>query len=177
MKLKLNAVFTSILGFSLLLLPLLGNADIYKWKDKTGATRYADLPPEGNQKHETLGRKKVTKSGVTPPASEATKATTSAPAPANTQPSKVEVNDDDQEDAAKLRQKNADIEKKNKQEKEKQAKMNAENCKAAKSNLASMSQGGRVYKTNEKGEREYMDDNDLKQGVIDAQKDVDEYCN
>jgi hypothetical protein len=55
--------------------------------------------------------------------------------------------------------------------------MKAENCKAAKSNLASMSQGGRVYKTNEKGEREYMDDNDLKQGVINAKKDVAEYCN
>ena len=78
--------------------------------------------------------------------------------------------------AAKLRQKNAETDKNNKKEKEAQAKIKEENCKASKANLASYQQGGRVYKMNEKGEREYLDDDGLKAGAEKAQKEVSEYC-
>ena len=56
-------------------------------------------------------------------------------------------------------------------------KLKAENCKAAKANHGTYTQGGRVYKTNEKGEREYMDDKDLEEGKEKAQQRIDENCN
>jgi Domain of unknown function (DUF4124) len=168
MKLKLNAVFTSILGFSLLLLPLLGNADIYKWKDKTGATRYADLPPEGNQKHETIGRKKVTKSVPIANSETVTKG--------NVTNETTQAADGSDDNAAELRQKNAELDKQ-KREKETQAKIKNENCAAAKANLKNFTQGARVYKVNEKGEPVYFDDKELKQGEENSRKDISDYCN
>ena len=36
--------------------------------------------------------------------------------------------------------------------------------------------GGRLARTNEKGERENLSDADLKKGIVDSQADVDKYC-
>ena len=36
-------------------------AEIYKWKDKNGATRYSDTPPPSNIKQEAIGKKKAGK--------------------------------------------------------------------------------------------------------------------
>ena len=161
---------------ALIALPALANAEIYKWKDKNGAVRYTDTQPPSNVKLEPIDGKRATKLSNQAPLAPVT----------NAQPvlSKDELKgkaptsnaESSGEAAAKLRQKNAEIEKNNKKEKDAQAKMNEENCKAAKSNLASYNQGGRIYKVNEKGEREYLDDAGLKAGADKSQKDVAEYC-
>ena len=160
----------------LIALPMLANAEIYKWKDKDGAVRYSDTPPPSNIKQESISGKKLTKpTGQAPLASVAN---------ANASTGKDEMKgkvpnqnlEGPDEIAAKLRQKNAETEKNNKNEKEAQAKLKEENCKASKANLASYQQGGRVYKMNEKGEREYLDDAGLKAGAEKAQKEVSEYC-
>jgi Domain of unknown function (DUF4124) len=184
---KIKQLFA--IGFALILCPMLSHADIYKWKDKSGSTRYADLPPEGNVKHEMFGRKKVIKTENYQPKTsvnaEGIPVAAAAPNQATAKDGAAKQGDgtnttdeakDPVAEAAKLRQKNAEIEKKNKQEKLAQAKMDAENCKAARSNLVSFSQGGRIYKTNEKGEREYMDDKGLKDGAANAKKEVAKYC-
>jgi len=151
-------------------LPLVSQAEIYKWKDKDGTIRYTDTPPPSNIKLETIGSKKV----VQPTGKEPLAPVASGQA----EPSKVTADPQNKEDAAaKLRQRNAEVEKKNKQEKEAQAKLKAENCKAAKANYETYSQGGRVYKMNENGEREYMDDKDLQAGKEQAQKDINQNCN
>lgn len=161
-----------------LVFPLLANAQIYKWKDKDGSIRYSDTPPPSNIKPQSIGGKKVADPTGKQPLSPVTD---SAKAPASAKEakdSKEAVGKESKEDeAAKLRQKNAEIEKKNKVEKESQAKLKAENCKAAKANHESFAQGGRVYKTNEKGEREYMSDKDLKEGAEKTQAEINEYCN
>lgn len=162
--------------FALLLaLPIVGNAEIYKWKDKNGTTRYSDTPPPSNIKQETLGAKK----GIKP-----TAATPVTPVAPQQEPAVNEAAKDSppvpgsaDEEAAAKRQSNAEAEKNNKLEKEKQDAAKAENCKAAKSNLASYEQGGRVYKMNEKGERVYLDDNDFKAGREKAQQEISENCN
>ena len=162
---------------------MLANAEIYKWKDKQGATRYSDTSPPSNVRLESIDGKRVFKAKASnqAPLSPVVNTNTSAVKydikvkVAN--PNGVSSNaENTEETAAKLRQKNAEIEKNNKKVKEAQAKLNEENCKSAKSNLASYSQGGRIYKMNEKGEREYMDDAGLKAGAEKAQKDVLEYC-
>ena len=157
--------------------PLLSHAEIYKWKDKEGSIRYTDTPPPSNVKQEAIGGKKkpVTLTGKEPLSQvESGKQTAPAtPAIKDTPPRPVNSADE----AAAQRQRNAEAEKRNKQEKEAEAKRKAENCKAAKANYETYTQGGRVYKMNEKGEREYMDDKDLQAGKEQAQKEINENCN
>ena len=155
---------------------MLANAEVYKWKDKNGATKYSDTQPPSNIRLESIDGKRVIKTSKQVPL--ASVVNTNAVA------GKIEMKDkalkpnekNTEETDARLRQKNAEIEKNNKKEKESQAKLNEENCRAAKSNLASYNQGGRIYKMNEKGEREYMDDAGLKAGADKAQKELTEYC-
>ena len=174
----MKSVHLMVLLASLVALPSLGHAEVYKWKDKDGQTRYTDTPPPSNVKLESIGAKKSPKLTGKEPLSPVVNA---QPAPAGvkqitTQPQPQPAMSPE-DAAAKLRQQTAETEKKNKQEKESQAKLKAENCKAAKANLESYAQGGRVYKMNEKGEREYLDDAGLKKGADKARGEVSEYCN
>ena len=158
---------------ALLAMSMLANAEVYKWKDKNGAVRYSDTPPPSNVKLEPMGRKNVTK----PTGREAL-----APVPAtvNTTASpaavKAATGKEGSEDAAKTRQAQAEADKKTKEDNEKIARAKAENCKIAKSNLASYQQGGRLFKVDEKGERHYMDGNELKEGAAKSQQEVNESC-
>jgi hypothetical protein len=148
----------------------LSHAEIYKWKDKNGAIRYTDTPPPSNIKQEAIGKKKAVQPIGQEPSTpaEAAKSAIAKEAP------KESMNKEDE--AAKQRQRNAEAEKRNKQENEAEAKRKVENCKAAKANFETYSQGGRAYKMNEKGEREYMGDNDLQEGKAQAQREIDENC-
>ncbi len=154
--------------------PLLSHAEIYKWKDKDGSIRYTDTPPPSNVKQEAIGGKKkpATPTGKEPLAPVENVQKTS-PIMKDSLPGPVNAADE----AAAERQRNAEIEKKNKQEKEKLAKVREENCKTAKANLENYTQGGRIYKMNEKGEREYLGDEDLATGKAQAQREIDENCN
>ena len=160
----------------LLALPAMGNAEIYKWKDKNGTTRYSDTPPPSNVKQEAIGSKKLAKPAAQAPVAPVAN---EQPAPADKEAAKDSppVPGSADEEAAAKRQSNAEAEKNNKLEKEKQEAAKAENCKAAKSNLASYEQGGRVYKMNEKGERVYLDENDFKAGREKATQEINENCN
>ncbi len=42
--------------------------------------------------------------------------------------------------------------------------------------METYTQGGRVYKMNEKGEREYLDDSAFKAGREKAQQEINENC-
>ena len=161
---------------ALIALPMLAKADIYKWKDKDGTVRYTDTPPPSNIKQESISGKKLTKpTGQAPLAPVANADATAVKDEMHGKDSAAKA-ESTEDAAAKLRQKNAEADKNNKKEKEAQAKMKEENCKASKANLASYQQGGRVYKMNEKGEREYLDDAGLKAGAEKAQKEVSDYC-
>lgn len=165
-----------------LLLALPAAAEIYKWRDKDGRVRYTDTPPPPYAKQESIGGKPIAKpTGKAPLSPAAAPAAAAKPAesgqPAVVTDGKVGAEVESAESAAEQRRRNAETEKKNKQEKEAQAKLKAENCKAAQANMEAYRQGGRVYRTNEMGEREYMGDEELKQGMAKAQDEVNEYCN
>jgi FKBP-type peptidyl-prolyl cis-trans isomerase len=149
----------------------LSQAEIYKWKDKDGKVRYSDTPPPSNVKQEAIAGKKksVAPTGKAPLAPAA--AVPTAATPKNSEPP---ANPEDL--AAEQRRNNAEVEKNNKLEKEAEAKRKAENCSAAKANMETYTQGGRVYKMNEKGEREYLDDEDFKAGREKAQQEINENC-
>ena len=171
---KLLPLFLAALAFSAV--SGLSQADVYKWKDKDGKVRYSDTPPPSNVKLESMtGKKKAQTPTGNAPLSPVGNAAATAAVPA-AMPKDVEPKMSAEETAAKQRQENAEAEKNNKKEKESQAKLKAENCSAAKANMQSYTQGGRVYKMNEKGEREYLDETGFKAGREKAQQQINENC-
>lgn len=165
----------SLICLLALAIPTLVNAEIYKWKDKNGVVRYSDMPPPPDIKADRFGKKSVPKKEMRAEPTGSPKTTVSPSAAADVKKSAEEAVNPEVK-AARLRARNAEIEKKNKQEKEAQAKLDAENCIAAKSNYQTFAQGGRVYKTSENGERQYMSDDDLTSGKQKAQAEINRYC-
>ena len=156
----------------------LSQAEVYKWKGKDGTIKYSDTPPPSNIKQEAInGKRKVGAPTGKQPLSpvDATVATPTLAQPSDGKDT-LEPSVNPEDAAARKRQQSAEAEKLNKQQKESESKRKAENCSAAKANMQSYTQGGRVYKMNEKGEREYLDESGFKAGREKAQKEINENC-
>ncbi len=169
-----------ILLICAIVLPTLASAEIYKWKDKEGKTRYTDVPPPSNIKQESMYGKKIPK-----PTGKAPLSTVEGDAAA----AAIKEKESDREktaggkpsvDPAPLNREEAAAKRAREAEQAKVAdeikKVKEENCKSAQANLRMHIDGGRLLKTNEKGEREYMSDADIKNGITTSQADVDKYC-
>lgn len=177
-----------ILLCSVLILPALAHAEIYKWKDKNGAVRYSDVPPPSNIKYESLPGKKNTKPTGLEPLAEVEgdmtvsinrdkAATAQEKALADKAAMTKDANKSDSKlDAAARRAQEAEQQKKLDEAKQAGLKLQQANCKAAKINLATYTNGGRIVRTSEKGERSYLSDDDINLAKTDAQKDVEKYC-
>ncbi len=156
-----------LLCIASMLFALTANAQVYKWKDKNGKIQYSDTPPL-DVDAQIFGNKKPT------PASNKT---TEAEGTKPTQIKTLTKDFDDQNaEAKRVRQKNVEIEKKNKSLDKERAETDAKNCMAARANQQQFAQGGRVYKTDVNGDRKYMDDADLNAGVQEAQDEINKYC-
>lgn len=143
----------------LVALPQVASAQIYKWKDKDGTTRYSDTPPPSNVPYESLSGKK---SIPAKPAADA--------APAEAKPAaKPETTQAEPKETPEQIQEKKRVEEENK-------KIRAQNCVAAKANLQAFTQGGRISRVNEKGEREYMDDEALAKAAEQAKKEIAQNC-
>lgn len=160
-----------VLG-ALLLTALPVHAEIYKWVDKDGTVKYTDTPPPNGAKTLSTIKKKTTNPATAPVVATDGSLTNSA----QTQAIGADGAASEQELAKKKRE-IEEVEKKNKAEKEAQAKQKQLNCTAAKSNYQSYSQGGRIYKMNEKGERVYLGDKELADGAAQAKREINENCN
>ena len=123
-------------------------AQLYKYVDKDGRTVYSDQPPAG------LDSKQVN-------------------TPSSSASSKSFVERD--KEMEKLRAKGRD-EAKKADEKEKTAAAQDERCRQANERLRALVEGGRIYKYNDKGEREIMVDEEIEAERGKAQKLVDEAC-
>jgi hypothetical protein len=167
----------SILVWAVLMpamLPALAEAEIYKWKDKDGTTRYSDVPPPSNIKNESIGKK----------IPRASAATTVAPiengsAPTANKGGEVTPKDAaplSKEDAAAKRVQKAEAQKKADEVKQAELKFRQESCAAARNNLRMYSNGGRMMTTDEKGERRYLGDDEIGKGKADAQQAVEKFC-
>jgi len=182
---------------SLLLLPTLASAEIYKWKESDGAIRYSDVPPPSNIKQEAISGKKPPKPTDKAPSTEVAgnqaitadkdkldpakdkallgkKNSPTGKALAEKSPSTPPTISKDE--AAAKRAKDAEQQKKADEAKLAELKVKQANCQSAKSNLATYTTGGRISKTNEKGERAFMGDDDIGKAKVDSQKDVEKYC-
>jgi hypothetical protein len=145
-------------------LPLASFAQ-WQWIDKDGRKVYSDQSPPTDIPAKNIlrqpgpkGRSSVAVEAAAP-ASDAAQAAASAAAaaskPAAPAP-KVSGKDSELEKKKKLADA-AEAEKKKAREEE-EAKARTENCARAKAAKASFDSGTRIARTNEKGEREFMDD-------------------
>lgn len=156
-----------VLACGLMLLPGVAFAtDVYKWKDADGRIRYSDAPPQGKIPYDkVIGKKPVA------PVAGAENTEVTAPAAKPAAPSAA-----DKEIEAKKRKAEEENVKKRELAKQELAKQREENCKLAKANLQGFKQGGRMFKVNENGEREYLDDKAISDGLDKANKEVEQWC-
>lgn len=169
-----------------LALPVLASAEageVYKWRDSNGVVRYSDTPPPSNVKHEVYGKKSKVVSGQAPLAEVEGDATAAmnkqkaATDKALAEKAKADKAPLSKEEAAAKRAKEAEELKKIEAQKKAELEVKAENCKVAKSNLATYTNGGRITRTNEKGEREYYTDAEIAKGRVESQAEVEKHCN
>jgi hypothetical protein len=141
----------------------------YKWVDQNGNVQYGDAPPAG------VNAAPMRRSG--PPVT-------------YSQPEASDTKDGDQKDNAKkgppttaetdaaLRKRQKEAE----QDRQKQAKADQdaadkrENCARAQDYMRVL-EGGRVARTDSKGERYFLDDAQLAQESVKARQSVREWCN
>ena len=143
----------------------------WKWKDKGGRTQYSDLPPPaGTPDQDILSRPSSPRRSNAAPASASAPSspanmttTTGSPgstpappgsAPAATAPPKAV----DPEFEAKRKKAEGEVQAKNKAEEDRVAAAKADNCARARAQLRTFESGIRVTRTNDKGEREFLDD-------------------
>ena len=162
-------------GITWLLLALIGGAwlaaspvvaETYKWKDADGKIHYSDQPPPANAREETTVRPRK-------PATAATAAPAAADKGAPATKAKTYV-----EQEADFKKRQVEAAKHEDEEKKKAAEAAAkkQNCERARAQLRSLQSGGRVTQTNAKGEREFMSEAQIAQGIESEKKSVDSWC-
>jgi hypothetical protein len=144
----------------------------WKWRDGKGQTQYSDLPPpSGISEKDILQRPNsgVVRSApvvVTP---------TAAPAAAASAPT-LTAKGVEPELEAKRKKQEADEAEKKKAEEARLAAARAENCTRARSQMRSLESGVRIARTNEKGEREILDDKQIADETRRAREVVTSDC-
>jgi hypothetical protein len=162
------------------------SAQLYKWVDSDGRVQYSDKPPPSNIKAEKLSaparpsapaasegkdgtQKDVAKGG----AKDGTQKKDAAKDAAKAGP-KTAVEEDQafrkrQLDAAKAQREEAQTQAK--------ARDRAENCKRAKEAVANLQMGGRQVRIDEKGERVFLEDQQIAQETAKARDEAAAACN
>jgi hypothetical protein len=150
-----------ILALAMALAPTAG-AQLYKYVDKDGKTVYSDQPPAG------IDSKQINSAG---------RNSAPAPAPAGAAPTNAPPKNAVERDKEldKGRKENAEKAKKAGDEAEKQAQ-NDQRCTAARSNSQLYEAGGRIQKTNDKGERELMTDSEIEAARERSRREMEEAC-
>jgi hypothetical protein len=127
-------------------------ADLYKYVDKDGRTVYSDQAPPG-------GNAKVIATPPPPPAAPATTKTA------------VERDKDAQKSRDEAKKKGGKAE-----ENEKAAQAAEARCADARRAFQTYSVGGRLFKTDAKGERVFLNDDEIMAERERSRRDMDEAC-
>ena len=145
----------------------------WKWKDGTGRVQYSDLPPPQGTPESSILSRPNTRTTVAPrqataplPAASLASGVTTTSAPRGVDP----------ELEARRKKAEDEIKAKNKAEEERVAAARAENCKRAQTAQRTLDSGTRIMRTNEKGEREYLDDTQRAQERQRVQQTIASDC-
>lgn len=148
---------------------LQASAQMYKWVDSDGKVQYSDKPPPSNVKTEKLP---VPARAVGAPAAKAGNA--AAPKDAAKAEPKTAA---EQERAFRKRQLDAAKAQEDEAKKQADARDRAENCKRAKAALANLALGGRQVRMDQKGERVFLDDEQIARETARAREEAAAVCN
>ncbi len=150
MRITATLPLRPLLVGALLVATLLPAQAQWVWRDKDGRVTASDLPPPRE-----VGEKDILQRPEQVQRKVAAPAPASAPAAAPAAPAKPPV---DPKLEAKRREAGAAEQAKQRADDEKNAQLRADNCRRARGHLAALETGQRIARTNEKGEREILDD-------------------
>ena len=140
----------------------------WKWRDQRGQVQYSDLPqPPGVPEQNILSRPASSKArlAVMSPAASAVVPAMAASGPAASASSALAPHTIDPELEARRKKAEAEQAAKAKAEEARVAAARADNCKRAQSQMRTLDSGIRIARTNEKGEREILDDSQREEEV------------
>lgn len=149
----------------------------WKWRDARGQVLYSDRPPPL-----TVPEKDILQSptAVAPRiqiiSSQPLGASASAPAPAASQPKAKTEAKADSEDEARRRKAEQERDAKARAEEQKNAAVRRENCVQARGYMRTLEDGMRISRTNEKGEREILDDAQRAQEIARTRGMINSEC-
>ena len=150
------------------LLATLPAAAQWKWKDARGQVVISDVPPPREIPERDVLQKPelVTRRPANQPAPAASAAVAESVAKARVDPElEARKKKTEQEQTDKL-----------KAEEDKVAAQRAENCRRARSHMASLDSGIRLSRTNDKGERELMSDEEIEAERVRTRREMEEAC-
>lgn len=131
----------------------------WKWRDAVGRTQYSDLPPPASvADRDILSRPDATKRRVLAPVAAASGAAAASSSAASAPVAPLTAKAGEPELDAKRRQAEQEQAAKAKADEARIAAARAENCSRAKGQMRTLDSGMRIARSNEKGEREILDD-------------------
>ncbi len=144
------------------------SAQMYKWVDSDGKVQYSDKPPPSNIKTEKL--REPARAASTPAASDAKGGTPKDAAKAGPKTAA------EQEQAFRKRQLDTAKAQEEDAKKQAQASDKAENCRRATAAVTTLQIGGRQQRIDSKGERVFLDDQEIAQELAKAQQEAAAAC-
>lgn len=142
-----------------LLCSLQAEAEIYKWRDEKGVMNYSDVPPQSGPAGTQKIKAATVPNDVPLTRSDAYQYEESASANKKS-PENRESAPSAEAEALKAMQE----------------RLKGQNCAAARSNYRNYAVGGRMQSVNENGQKEYLSDDQIKEGLARAQQEIDENC-
>lgn len=152
------------------------SAQTYKWVDSNGKVQYSDKPPPSNIKTEKLRAPPP----APVPSAPAGGAAAAGDAKGGAQKDAAKAGPKtpaEQEQAFRKRQLEAAKAQQEETKKQAQARDKVENCKRAKAALANLELGGRQARIDEKGERVFLNDQQIDQETAKARQEAAAACN
>lgn len=154
MKIILKLILAGCLLWS-----IQASAEIYKWRDEKGVMNYSDVPPQSGANSTQKIKAATVPNDVPLTRSDAYQREEAASA--NRKP----VENRESAPSAEAEALKA-----------MQERLKAQNCAAARSNYRNYAVGGRMQNVNESGQKEYLTDDQIREGQARAQQEIDENC-
>ncbi|MFQ6404694.1 DUF4124 domain-containing protein [Methylophilus sp. 'Pure River'] len=154
MKIILKVILAGCLLWS-----MQASAEIYKWRDEKGVMNYSDVPPQAGGNSTQKIKAATVPNDVPLTRSDAYQREEAASA------NKKPVENREPAPSAEAEALKA-----------MQERLKAQNCAAARSNYRNYAVGGRMQNVNENGQKEYLTDDQIREGMARAQQEIDENC-
>ena len=149
------------------------SAQMYKWVDANGKVQYSDNPPPSNIKAETL---RAPPPAPSAPAASAAAAGADKSGAAKDAAKAGPKTPAEQEQAFRKRQLEASKALEAEEKKQAQARDKAEHCRRATAAVNALQLGGRQQRIDSKGERVFLDEQQIAQELAKAQQEAATAC-